>query len=176
MLRVGDSGLEEVRRLLRELSEDFPRAAVRAQNKIAFQVRGAAVMQMAADFDRPKSFSSSAIRYESAQLNVRPARVFLRDDKGNPAGEGHYLNVQVLGGKRTVKRASEMTFMSMGLMPPGYEWVPAGATPLDMYGNVSASLVRSIVKSLQEKDGKYVYIGFNEGSRRDLAGDRKSVV
>ena len=158
-------GLEDVQRMLTELADEFPKAAVYAQNRMAFALRDASVLQMAADFDGATGYSRAAIRYQRAELGVRGARVYLRDERGNPADEGHYLNANTLGGKRTRNRASELSFQAMGVMPNGWVWIPTNHVKRDKYGNVTAAKMRSIIASIRSKDGVYVYDPGSHGTR-----------
>ncbi len=155
------NGLEEVRRLLQELKEELPRAAVRAQNRMAYALKQGLDLQMIADFDRPKQFSRSAVRYDAASLGGPGARVYLRDETGAAADEQHYLGVQTLGGVRRRLRRSEQLLQSRGLMPRGYVWVPSKFAPLDQYGNVSAARIQAIlgVGRYQRGTDRYVVVG-----------------
>lgn len=155
-------GLEEVQRLLRRLAEEAPRAAIRAQNQMAYQLREGMMLQVAADFDRPKAYTRSAIRYSSATLGQPRSRVFVRSDDGSLADEQHYLGVQVLGGARRRLRKSEQVLQARGLMPAGYVWVPTRFTRLDAYGNVPAALISAILgtgPNAGRVSDKYLIVG-----------------
>ena len=159
-------GLTEANAYLERLTREMPRAAIKATDRLVFKVWEAEKAQMVADLDRPKPFSLGAVRYKRPRMTDPVGEVYLADRHrpGQVAREGDaYLGVQVSGGRRTRPRASELAMQQMGLMRPGFVWVPAPGVRVDAYGNVPGATIKRMIAEFRaygtaRRDGRRFYL------------------
>ena len=149
-MRVDVKGLEAYQSMLQDLSARRINAATAtaltrtaAQGKTEFQ------NEMRARFDRPTLWTLNSLMVKYATANDLTASVLARSDKG--AGRAvplaNYLLPQAEGGRRRDKRL-DVALRQRGLMPAGYQAVPAARVPKDGNGNVSGAFVRSMLALL----------------------------
>lgn len=147
-----DVDVEQLTRKLNAVEKrNLPFALSQALNRTAEQAQQAATAGMKV-FDRPVPFTTKSVfirRTTKAQFTSGLfAEVFLRDEatKGTPPVK--YLEPEVKGGSRRVKRF-ERALRAEGIMGPN-EWaVPSRALKLNQYGNVSAGMISSILSQLE---------------------------
>lgn len=86
-------------------------------------------------FDRPTRFTLNALQLKPAKRDDFDAKVFFKDfiPKGTPAGR--YLDPQIEGGDRRLKR-SEKHLRNKGFLPSGMYLVPGRDTKLNAFGNI----------------------------------------
>jgi len=151
-VRVDTSELQGLVKQLRSLNErGISFATGRATNNVAFKIRDAWKTKAAQVFDRPTPFTRNAVLVRRATKANPIARVFLRDEAGNGIAPQVYLQQQVLGGERRLKR-SEVALRSMGYLPPGFAVVPGNGTRLDSSGNVSGRTMKAILDQLGKRN------------------------
>lgn len=121
------------------------RAALRALNFSAFDVRQEWLKIIPTVFDRPVPLTQRAPLYKKATIEKLVAEVFIRDDatKGTPPAQ--YLLPQVVGGPRAQKR-SERSLNRVGLPP---YFVPGKGARLDRYGNIPGGTITAILSDLR---------------------------
>ena len=154
-MTVKITGLAQVAKSLAKLPAEIDKAAISAQNKMAFRLKYTLEAQMRTDLDRPKPYSLSAIRYDKARKG-KPAYLYVVDKStGDVADEQSWIGVQVGGGTRRRLRHSERRFQEAGLMPRGWVWVPTKFTKLDKWGNVPGSLMVAILGTRGRRSKKY---------------------
>lgn len=157
-VRVDTSELDGlVKRLQRLNARGISFATKRATNNVAFKVRDAWKTKAAQVFDRPTPFTRNSVLVQRAGTfrsasgftgtGTEVARVFIRDEAAGIAPQV-YLQAQVLGGERRLKR-SERALQARGLLPPGHVVVPGQGAKLDSYGNVRAGQITRILSALQ---------------------------
>lgn len=163
---------------------NLPFATAQALNRIAEQAQVSATAGMRV-FDRPVPFTLKAVmikRVSKAQYRTGLySEIFLRDEatKGTPPVK--YLEPEVKGGGRRLKRF-ERALRYEGIMGPN-EWaIPSSVLRLDRYGNISAGTITSVLSQLEaspdslqnatrrskqrlRKQGKRLYFTPRPGSR-----------
>lgn len=130
---------------------NLPFATAQALNRTAEQAQKAATDGLKV-FDRPTPFTLKSVfirRVTKAQYKTGLfAEVFLRDEAFKGTAPVKYLEPEVKGGSRRVKRF-ERALRAEGIMGPN-EWaVPSRALKLNQYGNVSAGMISSILSQLE---------------------------
>lgn len=121
-------------RRMRRIAQDSPGVAARALNYLAFNTREELQRQMQKIFDRPTSFTLRGVLVQKATAEHLQARVFLRDEATKGIPPAKYLQSQINGGGRSLKRF-EKALQRIGLLPPGMYAVPSKYAPLDRSGN-----------------------------------------
>jgi hypothetical protein len=101
-------------------------------------------------FDRPTPYTLNSLFIDpaAARKGRLEAHVYFKDfaPKGTAAGE--YLQPEIEGGARTLKRM-EFQLRTAGLLPAGQFVVPAREAPLDGYGNVPSSFIVRMLSDLR---------------------------
>lgn len=130
---------------------NLPFALSQALNRTAEQAQKSATAGLKV-FDQPVPFTQKSVfirRTTKAQFKTGLfAEVFLRDEafKGTPPVK--YLEPEVRGGGRRLKRF-ERALQHEGIMGPN-EWaMPSRALKLNQYGNVSSGMITSILSQLE---------------------------
>lgn len=179
---------DALRRIETVGKRDAQVASMRTLNRMAFGVREAWSDEAKRVFDRPAPLTQRAVLYRRATLGRLEAEIFLRDEafKGTPPAK--YLEPQVRGGGRRLKRF-ERALQAAGVMPPGTYAMPGAGVTLNTYGNVSAGQVTRILSALranpdplsntkrQKKGGKRGWGGARSGgifAVRDRGQDRRT--
>lgn len=125
----------------------IPFASVLASNATAFEVRELWKAEMPKRFDRPTPLTLNAVLYTKATKAKPYADVFIRDNAFKGTAPEKYLQAQVLGGSRRIKRSERWLQTNAG-MPSGLYWVPGQGAKLDQYGNLKGSALTSILSQL----------------------------
>jgi hypothetical protein len=157
-VRVDTSELNGlVKQLERLNARGISFATQRATNNVAFKVRDAWKTKAAQVFDRPTPFTRNSVLVQRAGTFRSPgrfagtgtelARVFIRDEAAGITPQ-IYLQQQVLGGERRLKR-SERALQSIGVLPSGFFVVPGQGAKLDNSGNVRAGQITRILSALR---------------------------
>lgn len=126
-------------------------ATGRATNNVAFKMRSEWAQKAGEVFDRPTRFTRNAMLVRKATRQNPVARVFVRDEAGDGVPPQRYLQQQVVGGERRLKR-SERALQSSGMMPPGFFIVPGQGAKLDGSGNVRAGQITRILSALRSSN------------------------
>jgi hypothetical protein len=159
-MQIKVEGLDEVQRVLKDLSERRIRAAAAtALTRTAVQVRQKVQQHAQQVFDRPTPYTMRQLRYVGATaakpvaavgFNVAPIQdvfgnvVAYRDLGPGQTPAGKYLQFQTEGGRRAYKRF-ERALQLVGAMPPGWFAVPGSRAKVDAYGNQSVGEIRQIL-------------------------------
>ena len=134
-------------------------ATQRDTNNVAFKVRDEWKAKAAQVFDRPTAFTRNAALVQQAgkggdrsgrgfrRTGTEAARIFIRDEAAGITPQV-YLQQQVLGGERRLKR-SERALQAGGFLPPGFIAVPGAGAKLDGSGNVRAGQITRILSALR---------------------------
>ena len=102
-MRIEIRGLEEVQRLLRNLSEkEIQYATFVGTNRIAYAVMQAQREEVKTTFSGPTRFIQTGIRYEKMTKTQRFARAYWTEER-NP-----YIEPHVFGGARAVKKVEDV--------------------------------------------------------------------
>lgn len=122
------------------------RCAAIALTQTAKHAQKAVIAEMPRVFDRPTPYALRGTRVKPANYKTGrlEASVEFKDDvsKGTPAEK--YLQAEVFGGRRRLKRF-EIALQRIGVLPAGMVVVPGKGIKLDAYGNIPA---RDIVVTL----------------------------
>jgi hypothetical protein len=125
-------------------------ATATALTRVAQAAKREIEMTMPRVFDRPTRWTLGAVRYQPADRKREPLAsvVLFKDrDSGDVMGEKSHLWPQVRGGPRHHKRFEARLRRHAWLTPEEY-LIPAKGAPLDLYGNVPASIIRQILSQL----------------------------
>lgn len=149
-VRVESRDLEALSRRLAALGNGLGLAfaQARATNALAFNVRTRWRDKAGEVFDRPTPFTRNAALVRKATVQQPVATVFIRDEAGDGVPPARYLQQQVTGGERRLKR-SEKALQAAGLMPEGHVAVPGQGAKLDSYGNIRAGQITRILSALK---------------------------
>lgn len=160
-----DCNAEKVSAFLVDIAQkQIPFATLRTLTQLASKTRKAVYDEMDLVLDLPlKRFTLQSMGVTPATFARGPvSTVFLKDDplKRQDKAFGHLFR----GGERRWKNM-EGALLRKGLMPSGMYAVPGEACPIDQYGNIPASFVRSILSYFQ---------ALNEGNMLQKTKDLKS--
>lgn len=131
-------------------------------NDLAFRARQAVYDEMDMVLNPPlKRYTLTSMRVDKAKYSGEPvSHLYLNDARGEDKAIGHLFK----GGNRKWKNM-EGALLRKGLMLPGMYAVPGQAAPLDQYGNIPASFIRSILAYFQ---------ALNEGNMKQRTKKLKS--
>jgi hypothetical protein len=148
------SSFDFVRQALLGYERQIPFAMSRAINMTADDIKAAESEEMKRVFDRPKPWTLGGIKINYANKSNLSATVKIKDDEvagGVPAAK--YLAPEIFGGYRRVKRF-EKALREAGIVPVGFQVVPAEGVRLDQYGNITRSTISQILSSLGARNAK----------------------
>lgn len=131
---------------LKATQRKIERSTALALTQTAKHAQKAVIAEMPRVFDRPTPYALRGTRVKSANYKTGrlEASVEFKTDvsKGTPAEK--YLQAEVFGGRRRLKRF-EIALQRIGVLPAGMVVVPGKGIKLDAYGNIPA---RDIVVTL----------------------------
>ena len=135
---------ETIKKLKDIEQKQIPFATSLAINRTAQKVKAAEEREIKDVFDRPTAFTERSLFIKPSNKINLTARVWLKDNavKGTPAAK--YLEAQIVGGERRLKRY-EIALRSVGVLPDGYFTVPGAAAQMDGYGNIKRSQIVQIL-------------------------------
>lgn len=145
MLRISVEGQAQVARAIRRVAAQSPVVAARALNYTGRAVRHALQSRIPQVFDRPTPFTVRGLRSTTATPQRLYTDIGFKDI--SITRRGHYLEPQVYGGARPVKRL-EALLSAKGILPRGMFVVPGPAAKLDRYGNWSRGEIVQIISAL----------------------------
>ena len=142
-MRVEIRNLEEVQRLLRNLSEkEVQYATFVGTNRIAYAVMQAQRQEVPRVFQGPTRFIQTGVRYEKMTSTRRYARAYWTEER-NP-----YIEPHVFGGARAVKKI-ENVYRGKGILPAGRWMVPGPGAPLNAYGNLTRAFSKKLFEAAE---------------------------
>lgn len=103
--------------------------------------------EMRSIFDRPTAFTINSLQITPATKGNLEAKIWFKNPPRLSDTE-HYLQPQVYGGGRPIKRF-ERWLQAAGHLPYGWYAVPGPAARLDGYGNMSRGQIVQILSALQ---------------------------
>lgn len=86
-------------------------------------------------FDKPTRFTLNSLQLKPAKRDDFNSKVFFRDFAPKGTAAGVYLDAQIEGGERRLKR-SEQHLQKNGFLPRGYYLVPGKDAKLNAAGNI----------------------------------------
>ena len=129
--------LSDFNKAIKKVDKQLKFATAVALTKTAIKVKDKEKAQIKQSFDRPKPFTINSIYSIPASYKqpVPTALVGIKDKaKGTPAAK--YLQAQIFGGNRKLKKA-EAALKGQGILPPGYYIVPGNSIRLNRFGNMT---------------------------------------
>lgn len=129
-----------VKAMLSGYERHLPFAMAKGLTKLGQLVKKEEVAEMKRVFDRPTPFTLNSLQLTPAKKDTLSARVWFKDPPRLGMGQ-HYLEPQVYGGGRELKRLEKL--LKMKHLMPG-----AGAK-LDVYGNISRGQVTQVLSVLK---------------------------
>lgn len=124
-----------------------------ALTRTAKDVQKVVVKQMKIDLDNPTPFTLKGTYVKTANKKdpIMDASVGLKDHIPKGTAAAKYLNPQIYGGERNIKR-SERHLKSTGKMPSTLYLVPGQALKLNKYGNVTKGTMTKIISQVKGFD------------------------
>jgi len=159
-LRLGRDFVESARR-------QVPYATAVALTRTARKIADAIGVQIKTVFDRPTPYTQSAVRVTSATRQSLVARVDFKEAAGKGISADKFLQPQVFGGPRRMKR-SERALGRAGL-PTHSFLVPGAGAEMDAYGNMSRGQLVRVMSYLQTFGEQGYRANSTEKSRARLA-------
>jgi hypothetical protein len=187
---VSIKGTDEVKKLLSQLGLEADKALKITINETVRGVHKREKEEIRNVFDRPNPRTQSAPRYTtlSTSKNRHVAEVYLNYNPDGGIPPSKYLQAEIFGGKRALKR-SEILLQRMGYLPPGYITRPGPHADIDQYGNMKGGQIVQILSQLRAfpevgyranatnpGSGKYQYfVKRGKGIFRRIRGARGAV-
>jgi len=149
----------------------LPFATASALTATAKLVQVATVSEMRKVFDRPTPFTLNSTMVKPATKTNFVAQVLLKNQNQKGAPPSVWLEPNIDGGVRQVKR-SEALLRQYGFLPSGMFYVPGLGADLDRYGNISAGQLIKVMSALQAfPEGGYLA---NKSSRLGARANRET--
>ena len=126
----------------------FPFIASLAINRTLTKVREVEKKALASSFDRPTSRTVNALFTRPSNKQNLTAFVALKDDAPKGTAPEKYLQAQIEGGGRRLKRF-EKALQYAGILPQGMYAVPAKGFPVNAYGNIPSSYIVRMLSALK---------------------------
>lgn len=145
-MKIGmQSNIDEVARSLDAAARrQVPFAAALTLTRAAQKVKQAEEHEMRDVFDRPTPYTMRSLFVKPATRSRLEATVGFKDFAGKGIPATKFLQPQVAGGARPMKRF-ESALRLAGVLPFGYLAVPGAAADLDAYGNMSRGQIVQIL-------------------------------
>lgn len=122
----------------------IPFASALALTRTAQEIHRREVHEMRDVFDRPTSWTLSALRVIPATKTKLQASVEFKDFAGKGIPATKFLPPQVYGGGRNLKRF-ERALALVGVLPPNHMAVPGQAAKRDAWGNMDPGQIVQIL-------------------------------
>lgn len=151
----------------------IPFAVSLSINRTAQKVKANEEREMRDVFDRPTPFTQNSVFIKPSTKATLTAIVSLKDSasKGTPAAK--YLQAQISGGERRMKRF-EVALRSVGVLPEGYFIVPGAAAKMDQYGNMDSRQIIQILSYFKSFGEAGYKANSTEKTRERLGKSTKS--
>lgn len=138
-------------------AKQYPFIVALALTKTAQEVQKAEIAEMSVDLDKPTPFTLRGTYVRPATKQTLEAEVDLKDFGGKGGAAHKYLQPQILGGGRGLKKF-EYALRAAGVLPAGMYVVPGKGATLDQYGNVTPrSIYTQILSALGSAEYKAGY-------------------
>lgn len=118
-----------------------------ALTKTAVEVRKDLQAEQRRVFDRPKPWTLNSMYVKPATKQILEAHVGHKDFAPKGTAAGKYLQPQIEGGQRPLKRFEKL-LQARGLLPAGMYAVPGKGVRLDQYGNMSVGQLQQVLSNL----------------------------
>ena len=143
MINIEVHGLDSLLRGLdRAATRQMPFAIAKSLTQVAYQAKADTRDEMMRVFDRPTNFTLNSERVIRATRDNLESVVWFKDV--SPTSRHHYLEPQVYGGGRHLKRF-EARLIARGVMPGGFLAVPGRGASLDAFGNMRRGQIVEIL-------------------------------
>ena len=183
MLNLKLENLKEVRQTFSEFSDRrFKSALATALTRTAVQVRDEVKAELPKAFDRPTPYTMRQLKYVAATAektasavgfnivavtDIRGAVISYRDLGPGETPAGKYLQPNIQGGQRDLKRL-EVALRAAGALPVGMIVIPGQGAKIDGYGNVARGQVVQVLSQLR--------IQLVAGTNRNMSADRRKQI
>lgn len=102
-------------------------------------------------FDKPTRWTLNSLQLKPAKRDNWNGKVFFRDFAPKGTAAGKYLDAQIEGGTRSLKR-SERHLKNKGFLDAGYYLVPGKDAKLNAFGNITKG---QVTKALSDVGGQF---------------------
>lgn len=151
----------------------IPFATSKAINETAKLVKEAQQKEMRDVFDRPTQFTINSLFIKPSTKTTLTAKVGLKDYALKGTAAAKYLEAEISGGERRLKRY-EVALRSAGVLPEGYFTVPGDAASMDAYGNIARSQIVQIISYFRANRESGSSSNSTDKTRAKLAKSTKS--
>lgn len=151
----------------------IPFATSLAINRTAQKVKDAQQKEMRDVFDRPTQFTINSLFIKPSTKQTLTARVGFKDYALKGTAAAKYLQAEISGGERRLKRY-EVALRSAGVLPEGYFTVPGDAASIDAYGNIARSQIVQIISYFRANRESGSSSNSTDKTRAKLAKSTKS--
>lgn len=122
----------------------FPKALKDAANELGRIVHEGMKGEMKKRFDRPTDWTLGSLKFKEATTFKPEVNIWLKDQFTKGTAASQYLDPQIRGGSRHLKR-HELKLIAANIMPADMYAVPAKNAPLDGYGNMPVDIINRIL-------------------------------
>lgn len=143
-IQISLSGVEEAKKMLSV--DQIRKVLYDTLNNTAQDTKAGLIDEMQRVFDRPTPFTLNALQTKLDKPNLSVS-VGFKDFAGKGTSAGHYLQPQVYGGGRPMKRSETLL---------AHYYTPGGGIGKDQYGNIRGSQITQILSSL----GRFPEVGY----------------
>jgi len=151
------------------LTKQIPFAMAKALTQTAKIAQTDIIIAMQLVFDRPTPYTLNSTFVDPATKDRLEAFVRLKNESATGLPPTKYLQPEVSGGARSVKRSEFALRRSLNL-PDGAFVVPGARVPLDQYGNITAGTMTKILSAVGSMPDSYANTTSRSRQRAIAAG------
>lgn len=152
-----------LRARFKKYQTQVPYATRIAVNETAQKIQAALQIETKYAFDRPTPFTVKAPMVRYAKKGEVVAQVFLRNEAAKGTPPVKYLQPEVEGGGRRIKRFERRLQVESGVLGPREYAMPADGAKLDRFGNLAAGEIVQILSQVK---------GFNDIGANETAASK----
>jgi len=131
-----------------------PFIIAKALTATASQVKDRIQAEIPKVFNNPTPYTMNSLYMRPATKTRLEAEVRIKDEAAKGIAPIKWLNAEIYGGDRNLKR-SEVLLRASGILPSGMFLVPGQGLKLDSYGNVSGGQIQKILAQLKSNLDAY---------------------
>jgi hypothetical protein len=158
--------IDEVMLSLRNTHVKTNQAAAWAINETLVKAKDETVAEMRRVFQAPTPWTLNSMRVRRAGPNKLEGTIYFRDEAGKGTPAAKYIQHQIAGGSRQMKRF-ERALRALLVLPDGYVAVPGDAAVIDAYGNMSVGQIKQILSYFNASEMKSGYTANTTAAKRE---------